>query len=91
VLGCGFFYNAADKSLEIAPALKARPFRGFWSAASGWGVFELGAPARKGAPPSLRIQASEGRLEFSSLAVEGHTAALPGPVTVAPGNPWQSR
>jgi uncharacterized protein (DUF608 family) len=91
VLGCGFFYNAADKSLEIAPALKARPFRGFWSAASGWGVFELGAPARKGAPASLRIQASEGRLEFSSLAVEGHTVALPGPVTVAPGNPWQPR
>jgi hypothetical protein len=86
---CGFFYNAADKSLEIAPALQARPFRGFWSTASGWGVFELQAPPRPGARPALRIEAAAGRLAFSTLNLEGHSVPLPSPAEVVPGRPWR--
>ncbi len=89
VLCCGFFCNAADQSLEIAPALKTRPFRGFWSTASGWGVFELARAARRGAPPVLRIEAVEGRLEFASLKVEGQTINLSAPVQVSPDRPWR--
>jgi uncharacterized protein (DUF608 family) len=89
VLSCGFFYNAADRSLEIAPALKTRPFRGFWSTASGWGVFELPRAPRGAAPPSLRIETVEGRLEIASLKVEGQTIGLSAPVQVSPGRPWR--
>jgi uncharacterized protein (DUF608 family) len=86
---CGFFYNAADKSLEIAPALQARPFRGFWSTASGWGIFELQAPPRPGARPALRIEAAAGRLAFSTLNLEGRSVPLPAPAEVVPGRAWQ--
>ena len=89
VLCCGFFFNAADRSLEIAPALKVRPFRGFWSTASGWGIFELSRAAREGAPPVLRIEAMEGGLEFASLKVEGQTIGLSAPVQVSPDQPWR--
>lgn len=89
VLGCGFFYNAAERSLEIAPAFAARPFRGFWSAASGWGVFELSRSPRAGAPPALRIEAVEGRLEFASLRVDASPIPIPSPALVTPSRPFR--
>lgn len=88
VICCGFFYDALEKSVEIDPALKIRPFRGFWSTASGWGVFDLAAARRK-EPPRVRIEALEGRLEIASLRVEGRQASLAAPVVVAPGRPLQ--
>ncbi len=82
VLACGFFYNAAARSLEIAPALKTRPLRGFWSTASGWGTFRLD-PAG-----NLRVEAVEGRLDVTSLVVEGRPVALPAPGLALPGHPF---
>jgi uncharacterized protein (DUF608 family) len=85
VLYCGFFANVAERSVEIQPATAQRPFRGFWSAGTGWGVFELGAPGTKDRPAPLRIEALEGRLEIASLRVAGRAVPLPSPVTVEPG------
>lgn len=88
VMCCGFFYNGTEGLVEIEPALKARPFRGFWSTGTGWGVFELGAPGRDGLP-GLRIEAAEGRLEIAALIVEGKRAPVEVPVVVEPGRPMR--
>ncbi|MCX7605302.1 MAG: non-lysosomal glucosylceramidase [Bryobacteraceae bacterium] len=87
VLYCGFFANVAKRSVEIEPAAAQRPFRGFWSAATGWGVFELGPPKAQGAPTPVRIEAVEGRLEIAALKVAGRAVPLPAPALVEPGRP----
>jgi non-lysosomal glucosylceramidase len=87
VLYCGFFANVAAGAVEIRPAVARRPFRGFWSTATGWGVFEVGAAGPRAARPPVRIEAVEGRLEVASLEADGRNVPLRAPVTVAPGNP----
>jgi hypothetical protein len=39
----GFQFNARSGRMELAPRVSERDFRCFWSAASGWGSFELSA------------------------------------------------
>jgi len=90
LLYCGFFANVAARAVEIRPAVARRPFRGFWSTATGWGVFEVGAAAARAAHSPVRIEAVEGRLEVAVLEVDGRNVPLPAPVTVAPGNPLRA-
>jgi uncharacterized protein (DUF608 family) len=74
---CGFDYDAPTGRLAVNPRLKAAPFRGFWSTASGWGTFELGE--------RLTVRAEAGELRISELAVRGIRHALAAPVVVRPG------
>lgn len=89
VLYGGFFANVAERAVEIAPAVARRPFRGFWSTATGWGVFEIG-PGRQDGTAPVRIEAVEGRLEIASLTVGGRKVPLAAPATVEPGRPLRA-
>jgi len=58
----GFRYSAASKTLYLAPKVSERPFRCFFSTASGWGSFTLNEN-------SLEINLAEGQLEVERLVV----------------------
>lgn len=60
----GFRYSAADKSLHLAPKIKADPFRCFFSTAAGWGTVTL-------AKKSLTIDVVEGEMDIAALYVDG--------------------
>jgi len=78
----GFRYSAVEKTLWFAPKLSVRPFRVFFSAASGFGSLEL--DARR-----LRVSLSEGELALERLVIgEGPSArTLPWQTVVKAGAP----
>ncbi len=73
---CGFDYDAPHRRLKVNPRLKAAPFHGFWSTATGWGTFELGE--------RLTVRAEAGELPVAELFVRGQAVRLPAPVRVTP-------
>lgn len=58
----GFRYSAVKKTLWFGPQLSIRPFKTFFSTASGFGTIEL-------ADQSLRIQLLEGVLQLEKLVL----------------------
>ena len=58
----GFRYSAVEKTLWFGPQLTIRPFKTFFSTASGFGTIELG-------DQSLRIQLLEGVLQLEKLVL----------------------
>ncbi len=58
----GFRYSAVQKTLWFGPKLTIRPFRTFFSTASGFGTIELG-------DRSLHIQMLEGELALEKLVL----------------------
>ncbi|MGA2344856.1 MAG: GH116 family glycosyl hydrolase, partial [Candidatus Sulfotelmatobacter sp.] len=78
----GFRYSAVKRTLWFGPQLTTRPFKTFFSAASGFGTVELGNQ-------SLRIQLLEGTLalEKAVLTDGGQTRTLEWKTTVHAGAP----
>lgn len=78
----GFRYSAAQRTLWFGPKLNARPFKTFFSAASGFGTISLDAS-------SIRIDMIEGDLALEKLVLtEGtETQALDWNVTARPRSP----
>jgi hypothetical protein len=75
----GFRYAADTKTLWLAPRLPVRPFRVFFSAASGYGTIELGQDA-------LEVRMLHGELEVETLRLgteSGETVRRPGGVARA--------
>jgi len=60
----GFRYSAVEKTLWFGPRLHTRPFRSFFSTASGFGTIELGVDA-------LRVHLIEGELAVEKLVLSG--------------------
>ncbi len=58
----GFRYSAVTKTLWFGPRLRTRPFRSFFSAASGFGTIELSAE-------TLRVHVIEGELAVERLVL----------------------
>ena len=58
----GFRYSAVEKTLWFGPRLQARPFRCFFSTASGFGAIEIGRN-------SLRVSVIEGGLKLEKLVL----------------------
>jgi len=73
----GFRYSAAQKTLWFGPHLKARPFKTFFSTASGFGTIALDAR-------SVRIEVIEGELTMEKLVLTdgSETKTLDWKVTV---------
>jgi hypothetical protein len=73
----GFQYSAARRSLSFAPKLQRRPFKVFFSAATGFGTISL-------TRNSMKISMVEGELQVDklSITVNGNTMQLE-PKTVA--------
>jgi len=65
----GFRYSAVDRKLTLTPRLRPQNFRSFWSAPSGWGQFTQSISA---ANHTVGVQAQEGSLALTSLAVAGN-------------------
>jgi hypothetical protein len=58
----GFRYSAVEKTLWFGPGLQGRPFKSFFSTASGFGTIELGRN-------SLRVSVIEGGLKLEKLVL----------------------
>jgi len=65
----GFHYSGADRKLTLAPRVRAQNFRCFWSAPGGWGQFTQSIST---ASHTVEVQAQEGSLALSSLALAGN-------------------
>jgi uncharacterized protein (DUF608 family) len=78
----GFRYSAVLKTVWFGPRLKVRPFKTFFSAASGFGVISLD-------DRSLSIRAIEGELAMEKLVltVGTETRTLPWKTVVRPNAP----
>jgi uncharacterized protein (DUF608 family) len=78
----GFRYTAVTHTLCLAPRLERRPFRCFFSTASGWGTLTL-------REHSLEVQVEEGELRIDMLEVlQGEEAITLQPaITVKPKDP----
>ncbi len=78
----GFRYSAVHRTLWFGPQLAIRPFKTFFSTASGFGTIELGGT-------SLRIQLLEGTLPLENLVLTdgAQTQTLEWKTTVQPGAP----
>ena len=78
----GFRYSAVHKTLWFGPQLTVRPFKTFFSTASGFGTIELGGR-------SLRIQLLEGVLALEKLVLTdgAQTQTLEWRTTLQPGAP----
>jgi hypothetical protein len=76
----GFRYSAVEKTLWFGPRLKTRPFRCFFSAASGFGTLALDGRV-------VSVQVIEGELAIEKLvfAEEAGTRSLEWKVTIRPG------
>ena len=76
----GFRYSAVQKTLWFGPKLGVRPFKTFFSAASGWGTIQLDSR-------SIRVEVVEGQLEFKKLVLteEKHTRRLEWNAVARPG------
>src|SRR5579862_1055693 len=80
----GFRYSAVQRTLSFGPQLTVRPFKTFFSTASGYGTIELGSQA-------LRVQLLEGSLSLEKVVLtdaaqtrtlEWKTTLKPGPAAV---------
>jgi len=82
----GFRYSAAQKTLWFGPQLTVRPFKTFFSTASGYGTIELG-------PGALRVHLLEGALPLEQLVLtEGkQTRTLEWKTTIQSGAPARRR
>jgi len=78
----GFRYSAAQKMLWFGPKLSARPFKTFFSAASGFGTITLDHR-------SLRIDVIEGELPVEKLILSDGTnhPMIDWKTTARPGSP----
>jgi len=78
----GFHYSAVKRTLWFGPQLTTRPFKTFFSAASGFGTIELGSQ-------SLRVQLLEGTLPLETVVFTngGQARILEWKTTVQPGAP----
>jgi uncharacterized protein (DUF608 family) len=76
----GFRYDAPGKHLIVEPRTGVKPFRCFWSTASGWGTFELAA--------NLKVSVQAGHLDIRKVDLPGRSIPLTDPVRVLPGKPW---
>ena len=78
----GFRYSAVQRTLWFGPKLTARPFKTFFSCATGFGTIALDSQ-------SLRIDLLEGQLAVEKLvlAEDGKTHTLNWSTTVRPGTP----
>ena len=78
----GFRYSAAQRTLWFAPQLSIRPFKTFFSTASGFGTIALDAR-------TLRIQMLEGDLQLEKLVLHEGTQSktLEWKTTVRPDAP----
>ncbi len=72
----GFRYSAVEKTLWFGPQLNVRPFKSFFSTASGFGTIELDGR-------SVKVEMIEGELPIEKLAltVGGETRLLDWKVT----------
>jgi hypothetical protein len=72
----GFRYSAVEKTLWFGPQLNVRPFRSFFSTASGFGTISLDGH-------SVKVEMIEGELSIEKLAltVGGETKLLDWKVT----------
>jgi hypothetical protein len=75
----GFRYSAVERTLWFGPRLNIRPFKSFFSAASGFGVIALDGK-------SVSVQMIEGELSIEKLALTlgGETRMLDWKVTARP-------
>jgi uncharacterized protein (DUF608 family) len=78
----GFRYSAAEKTLWFSPQLQVRPFRCFFSAASGFGSIELNQQ-------SLSVSVIEGELEIEKLVSPGKVSDWK--VTIRQGSSAETR
>ena len=76
----GFSYDAAAQRLEVKPRRRLALFRSFWSTASGWGWFELGA--------KLTIHVEQGSLTISDVQLKGRAVKPKDPVQIKAGTNW---
>jgi non-lysosomal glucosylceramidase len=73
VAASGFRYHAGRKAIEFAPRLSVRPFRSFWSTATGWGLFSI---TRENGGTHVMASVIEGSLPLRSIRVgQGARAA----------------
>ena len=79
----GFHYSGVERRLSLAPRVRARNFRSFWTIPSGWGSFSQTIAA---ATYSAEIQAAEGSMTLGSLAVVGNGKVPPKKVTAKLGS-----
>jgi uncharacterized protein (DUF608 family) len=80
---CGIRYSAVTRALDVSPRSKQRPFRGFFSTASGFGIATLNGG-------DLSIELIEGTLDIARLHVDGHDVPLGGTVTIRAGDAWSA-
>ena len=78
----GFRYSAVTRTLWFAPKLNTRPFKSFFSTASGFGTITLHEQ-------SLQIQLLEGEMNVEKLIVgEGNSArTIQWHATIRPDSP----
>jgi len=78
----GFRYSAVQKTLWFGPQVSVRPFKTFFSTASGYGTIELDNR-------SIRVQLLEGVLSLEKLVLTtgSQTRTLEWMTTVEPGVP----
>jgi uncharacterized protein (DUF608 family) len=76
----GFRYSAVQRTLWFGPQLAVRPFKTFFSTASGYGTIELGSQA-------LRVQLLEGSLPLEKVILTNaaQTRTLEWKTTLKPG------
>lgn len=67
----GFRYDGLEQRIAVAPALPDRPFRCFWSTATGWGRFVLSGGQGSS---SLRLEVLHGSLPLRACELEGTSA-----------------
>ncbi len=79
----GFRYRGADRTAIVSPRLPHSPFRSFWSAGTGWGMFSL---AKNGRQHKLSMSVSEGFLLVEQLEISGKTAKLKEQTRIEPGH-----
>lgn len=77
----GFRYSAVDRSLHFGPKLAVRPFRSFFSTASGFGTITLDGH-------SFSVHVIEGELPIDKLILthDGQPRELEWKVTARPGS-----
>jgi len=78
----GFRYSAVERTLWFGPQLEVRPFKTFFSAASGFGTITLDTRA-------LQIQMLEGKLPLERLVLtdRAQTKTLDWNITARPNSP----
>jgi hypothetical protein len=78
----GFHYSAVQRTLWFGPQLSIRPFKTFFSTASGFGTIELGGS-------SLHVQLLEGSLPLEKLVLTdgARTKTFDWKTTLHPGAP----